>query len=459
MPNDFAFAGGLSGKSLRLNRRDWLRLCAAGVAGSSTSGWFGALADEAARRPERRRACILLWMSGGPSQLETFDLKPGHANGGPYKEIETAVPGIKVSQHLPHMARLAKHLAVVRSMSTKEGDHSRATSFAHCGYLPQGPIHYPTFGSLIAHELGSDEAEIPNFVSIAANRVFSPQAYDPGFLGARLAPLMVGRGAGAAAAPGGEGKDDDLKVEDLHPAREIAPEAVDARLEQLRAMNQRFFDRYGGPPALSYRAAYDRAVRLMKSEAASAFSLDEEPAAVRDAYGRNRFGQGCLLARRLVERGVPFVEVTLSGVDQQMLGWDTHAENFDRVRQLSQVLDPAWGTLTEDLQQRGLLENTLIVWMGEFGRTPKINPAGGRDHYPQVWSAVLAGGGIKGGQVVGKSSADGMTVEDRPVAIPDLLATICLGLGIDPQTQNVSNVGRPIRIVDPVAQPLKDIVG
>jgi uncharacterized protein (DUF1501 family) len=250
-----------------------------------------------------------------------------------------------------------------------------------------------------------------------------------------------------------------LKVEDLQPAREIAGAAVDARLEKLRALNGRFFDRYAGPPALSYSAAYDRAVRLMKSQAASAFSLDEEPAAVRDAYGRNRFGQGCLLARRLIERSVPFVEVTLSGADQQILGWDTHAENFDRVRQLSQVLDPAWGTLTEELSQRGLLENTLIVWMGEFGRTPKINQAGGRDHYPQVWSTVLAGGGIKGGQVVGKTSADGMEVEERPVAIPDLLATICLGLGIDPLTQNVSNVGRPIRIVDPAAQPLKEVVG
>ena len=438
----------------RLKRRDWLRLCAAGVAGTSTSGWFGALAEEIARRPDRRRVCILLWMSGGPSQIDTFDLKPGHANGGTFQEIETAVPGIKISQHLPKVARQVNHLALVRSMSTKEGDHARATSFAHCGYLPQGPIHYPTFGSLIAHELGSDDAELPNFVSIAPNRGLSPPSYDPGFLGARHAPLMVGSGPPAAGSTDG-----DLKVEDLQPAREIAGTVLDARLEKLRSLNGRFFDRYTGPPALSYSAAYERAVRLMKSQAASAFSLEEEPAAVRDAYGRNRFGQGCLLARRLIERGVPFVEVTLSGAEQQILGWDSHAENFDRVKQLSEILDPAWSALTEELAQRGLLEDTLIVWMGEFGRTPKINQAGGRDHYPQVWSTVLAGGGIKGGQVVGKTSADGMEVEERPVAIPDLLATICLGLGIDPLTQNVSNVGRPIRIVDPAAQPLKDILG
>jgi uncharacterized protein (DUF1501 family) len=437
------------GNAFSLSRRDWLRLSAAGLAGTSVSSWFSAFADEASRRPERRRACILLWMSGGPSQIDTFDLKPGHANGGSFKEIQTCVPGMNVSEHLPKLAKLAKHLAVVRSMSTKEGDHTRATSLSHCGYLPQGPVHYPTFGSLIANELGRDEAELPNFVSISPNRAISPASYDPGFLGAQLAPLMVGT----------SGSTEDLKVQDLEPARAIAAGTLDSRLEKLRSLNQRFFDRYSGPPALSYSAAYDHAVRLMRSQAASAFSLEEEPAVVREAYGKNRFGQGCLLARRLVERGVPFVEVTLGGIDQQMLGWDTHAENFDRVRQLSQILDPAWGTLVEDLEQRGLLQDTLVVWMGEFGRTPKINPTGGRDHYPQVWSSVLAGGGIKGGQVIGKSSADGMTVEDRPVVIPDLLSTICVGLGIDPLKSNISNVGRPIRIVDPAAQPIKEVVG
>src|SRR5262249_41513261 len=158
------------------------------------SGWFGALADEAARRPDRRRACILLWMSGGPSQMDTFDLKPGHANGGIYKEIEAGGSRVKISEQLPKGAGLAQHPGPVPSMSTKEGDHTRATSFAHCGYLPQGPIHYPTFGSLIANELGDDDAELPNFVSIAPNRALSPPSYDPGFLGARLAPLMVGGG-------------------------------------------------------------------------------------------------------------------------------------------------------------------------------------------------------------------------------------------------------------------------
>jgi uncharacterized protein (DUF1501 family) len=195
----------------------------------------------------------------------------------------------------------------------------------------------------------------------------------------------------------------------------------------------------------------------MRSEAAKALDLDDEPAEVREAYGRNRFGQGCLLARRLVERGVPFVEVTLGGVGAA--SWDTHAGNFETVKELSGILDPAWASLMAELKARGLLESTTIVWMGEFGRTPKINDNTGRDHYPNAWTTVLAGGGIRAGQVVGRTSADGTTVEERPVSVADLLATVYTALGIDPMTQNVSNVGRPIRLVDPAAVAIREIVG
>jgi uncharacterized protein (DUF1501 family) len=196
----------------------------------------------------------------------------------------------------------------------------------------------------------------------------------------------------------------------------------------------------------------------MRSAAARAFDLDEETPALRDAYGRNQFGQGCLLARRLVERGVPFVEVSLGGPMQNVFGWDTHQQNFDNVKRLSEILDPAWGTLMEDLHLRGMLDSTLIVWMGEFGRTPRINPNKGRDHYPNAFTTVLAGGGIKGGQAVGKTSADGTTVEDRKVSVPDFLATVCQALGVDPMKQNVSNVGRPIRIVDKAAVPIEEVL-
>jgi uncharacterized protein (DUF1501 family) len=197
----------------------------------------------------------------------------------------------------------------------------------------------------------------------------------------------------------------------------------------------------------------------MRSAAAAAFELDEEPASMRDAYGRTMFGQGCLLARRLVERGVPFVEVSLSSAEgAAAVGWDTHQQNFEAVQSLSQVLDPAWSALMDDLRSRRLLDSTLIVWMGEFGRTPKVNPQAGRDHFPNAWTTVLAGGGIKGGQVIGGTSPDGMQVLERPVSVPDFLATVCQALGIDPMTQNDSDVGRPIRIVDPKARPIQEVL-
>jgi uncharacterized protein (DUF1501 family) len=206
---------------------------------------------------------------------------------------------------------------------------------------------------------------------------------------------------------------------------------------------------------LSHQTAYLRAARLMRSSAARAFNLDEEPAALRDAYGRNQFGQGCLLARRLVERGVPFVEVSIGGRLGAM-AWDAHDNNFEVVRELSPVLDAAWATLLDDLTARGLLDSTVIVWMGEFGRAPKINESSGRDHHPNAWSTVLAGGGLRCGQVIGKTSPDGMAVVERPVSVADLLATVCHAVGIDPLKQNVSNVGRPIRIADKTARPIQE---
>jgi uncharacterized protein (DUF1501 family) len=340
-------------------------------------------------------------------------------------------------------------------MTAKEGDHGRATQFVRTGYVPGGPIHYPTLGSLVAKELGRPDAELPNFVSIAPNRTLSPAAYTAGFLGAGFAPLIVGERAQAAAA----GADDsNLIVEDIEPPAEISADIVNSRLKLLDSLNAHFLESSSDAPANSYKAAYERAVELMQSKLAAAFKLDEEPAVVRDAYGRTRFGQGCLLARRLVERGVPFVEVTLGAFADAAAGWDTHTDNFEQVRKLSGVLDPAWATLMRELAERGLLDSTLIVWMGEFGRTPQINSNGGRDHFPQAFSSVLAGGGIRGGQVIGKTSDDGMSVQDRPVTIPDFLATICHALGIDPTMQNTSDIGRPIRIVDPAAKPITEVL-
>jgi hypothetical protein len=443
----------------QLSRRDWLRLTAAGVVGYSASGWLEVLAQETAKSSQRKRSCILLWMSGGPSQTDTFDLKPGHQNGGPYKEIATSAPSMRISEHLPKIARHGHDMAIIRSMSTKEGDHGQATFLMHTGYRPQGPVDYPTLGSLVARELGNETSELPSFVSIAPFRSFSPAAFSSGFLGPQYAPLVVGE---MNFQPGGQGQvnyEQTLKVQDLATPRDVTARQADARIDLLRGLERDFVSQHPGVAPLSHQTAYERAVRLMHSAASKAFNLEEEPDVLRDAYGRNQFGQGCLLARRLVERGVPFVEVTLGGTAPgEVFGWDTHGQNFETVKRLSQVLDPAWGTLMTDLKARGLLESTLIVWMGEFGRTPKINPQRGRDHFPNAWSTALAGGGIKGGRVVGRTSPDGNTVVERPVGVSDFLATVCLALGIDPLKQNNSNVGRPIRIVDKSAQPIQEIL-
>jgi hypothetical protein len=433
-----------------------LRFSAAGVLGCSASGWLERLAAAAAEDPERKRACILLWMNGGPAQTDTFDLKPGHANGGPFQELDTTVPGLRFSEHLPLLAKQARHLALVRSMTSREGDHNRAAYYLRTGYRPEGAIQYPPLGALLSKELGGTEAALPGFVSIAPVLATSPATFTPGFLGPEYAPLIVGSQS-AANRPMPD-LDKTFRVQDLKPSSEIKQDNVDARVELLKGFEESFVAKHQSVPTLSHQAAYDRAVRLMRSSAAKAFDLDEEKTQLRDRYGRNLFGQGCLLARRLVERGVPFVEVTLNNAPGAPSAWDTHGQNFEQVQKLCEVLDPAWATLLEDLAERGLLETTLIVWMGEFGRTPRINRQQGRDHFPSAWSTVLCGGGIKGGTVHGKTSADGMTIKEAAVTVPDFLATVAKALGVDPTVQNISNIGRPIRIVDAAARPIEEVL-
>jgi hypothetical protein len=427
--------------------------------GASLCRWFPAFAESAAADPERRRACILLWMSGGPSQLDTFDPHPGHPNGGQFKPIDTSVPGIQICEHLPKVAQQMERIAIIRSMSTKEGDHDRATYLAHTGYLPQGPIRYPTLGSLFSKELAHPNADLPSFVAVAPNRFLSPGAFSPGFLGPQYAPLIVGD-PGLAPAPNMDAASN-LSVRNIELPAGIELPQSDARLRLLGVLDGNFQNSRAAFVGESHRTAYEKAVRMMRSSAVGAFNLDEEPAELRDAYGRNGFGDACLLARRLVERGVPFVEVSLNGVQGNAgIGWDTHNDNFNQVQQMCGVLDPAWATLLEDLNTRGMLDSTLVVWMGEFGRTPQIaEDRTGRDHFPAAWSTVLCGGGVRGGQVVGRTSDDGMEVADRPVNTADYLATLCVALGLDPTKQNMSNVGRPIRLADPEAKPLTEIVG
>jgi uncharacterized protein (DUF1501 family) len=412
------------------SRRDFERMCVASALGAAACPWLPRLAAAAGKKPAR--ACIVLWMSGGPSQTDTWDLKPGHKNGGPFKETATAVPGLRVSEHLPKLAAAAKDFGVIRSMTTKEGEHQRATQLLHTGQLPGGPVAYPALGSLWAKELGDPEHDLPSYVTVSPGGLTAN--IGAGFLGPQYAPMAV---SGISDDPNARAN---LSIDYLKPARPVAASDRDARRQLLSAMRADFEKRYGGDAAKAHAASYRKARKMIDTEAKGAFRLEEESAKLRDAYGRNRFGQGCLLARRLVERGVSFVEVTLDG-------WDTHVNNFDQVKALSRTLDPAFATLLADLKGRGMLANTLVVWMGEFGRTPRINPQAGRDHFPLAWSAVLAGAGVKGGQAVGSSGKDGGAVADRPVGVADFLVTVFTAVGVNPLTENHTFDGRPIPLV------------
>jgi uncharacterized protein (DUF1501 family) len=417
-----------------LNRRDVMKLAAAGVTSVSLSGWLNVLAQGAAARGLKTKSVVLLWMDGGPSHKDTFDLKPGTKDGGPYKAIQTSVPGIEISEHFPKFAEQMKHAAILRGMSTAEGAHGRAKYNMHTGYREgQGGVVYPSIGSIVAKELGNSEFALPSFVSIG-NR-----SYGAGFLGTKYQPLVVND-----AAKG---------VENLKPL--VSGTAFDNRVDLLEQMEKAFHRDYNASAGDAHRTTNQRAVTLMKSKEAKAFDISQESSSVRKAYGETRFGEGCLLARRLIETGVSFVEVSLGG-------WDTHQNNFDRVKQLSQQVDPAMSSLVNDLKERGLLDSTLVIWMGEFGRTPKINTRGekpGRDHYPRAWSSVMVGGGIKGGQVIGKTDAEGATVVDRKINAGDFLSTVCTVLGINFNKQYTTPNNRPVRIVDKGATPIKELIG
>lgn len=432
-------------RKLELSRRNLLRLSAAVTIGASQSSWLQGLAAGASATPQRNKSVIVLWLSGGPATIDMWDLKTGNENGGPYQGTDTNVAGIRISEHLPNLAKATDRLAIIRSMKTKEGDHGRATFLGVTGYTPVGALQFPAIGALVSKELGAEAADLPGYVSVNSRRNIGG-----GFLGPRYSPLQVGGGGrGQQNAPADDAAS--LKVPNLSRPDGVTEAGQRNRLELLTKMEQGFAPGADSRVVETMRSATAQAVSLMKPAAAKTFDLSDENEKLRDTYGRSSFGQGCLLARRLVERGVPFVEVTLDG-------WDTHAGNFDRVKQLSGTLDQGFAALLGDLQQRGLLDSTLILCMGEFGRTPKINGQAGRDHWPHSWSTVVAGCGIKGGQVVGKTSADGMTVEDRPVNVPDLLATVCTAVGINPMKQNISNVSRPIRIADPTAKVISEIL-
>ncbi|HSE39410.1 MAG TPA: DUF1501 domain-containing protein [Acidobacteriota bacterium] len=402
------------------SRRDILKFTIRGGLALSFSQVLG-VSTLFAGSAAKAKSCIVLWMAGGPSQIDTFDPKPGTSTGGEFKAISTAVSGIQISEHLPQVAKEMNDLAIIRSMTSKEGNHDRARYYVHTGYVPAGVTQHPSFGSVVAKELINKSQGLPAYVSI------NGPAAGAGLLGVNFAPFVV--------------RDAEKPPENLSYAGHVTKDRFENRMKLLDAVNSQFRSNHQQEQLAKKEAIYQRAIDLMNSPSLTAFDVEKEPSTVRDRYGRTKTGAAFLMARRLIENGVKFVEVEMSG-------WDTHSDNFTETSTLMKELDPAYASLICDLRERGLLESTLVVWMGEFGRTPKINAKAGRDHWPQNWCAVLAGGGIRGGQVVGATDQTGMSIEYRPVTVPDLYSTLCHCLGIDDTKYNSSPLGRPIRIVD-----------
>ncbi len=412
-----------------MDRRGFIRVGMGGLFSLMLAQWLDPTRQAHAQGVKgKAKACILLWMNGGPSHLDTFDPKPGASTGGPFKAIDTSAKGVQICEHLPQVAEQAHHLAIIRSLTSKEGNHDRAQYLMHTGYAPTASVKHPSLGAWVSKELGDPQFDLPNFVSVRGPSIGA------GFLGVAHGPFVV--------------QNPSQPPQDVAYAQNVNQTRFSKRLSAADFLEKQFAQETGDEKVKERDDVYTRAIKMMHSPHLKAFNISEEPEAVRQAYGDSDFGRGCLLARRLVESGVKFVEVVLDG-------WDTHQDNFTRTQNLMKQVDPAMATLIKELNERKLLDSTLVVWMGEFGRTPRINGNEGRDHYPQAWSAVLAGGGIRGGIAYGATDSDGSRVIEKPLTVPDYFATISTALGMDPKKVYISNVGRPIAITDkgaPVAE-------
>ena len=402
-----------------MSRRHFMQHMAGSSAAMGASLTMGnAIYANAEEMKKNRKSAILLWMGGGPATIDIWDLKPGAPTGGPFKPISTTGEG-QICEHMPMMAQQMKHMSIVRSMSTREADHNRGRYYMHTGFVPNPNIEHPGYGSVIAHELAEQrpELEIPPFVSIGG------ASSGPGFLGMAWSPFSV--------TSNGQVRNLNMKLEESR---------LRQRMVALGAIESGFETRTRDLPAAEHSKVLRKTFDLMTSDQMEAFRVEKEPQEVKERYGTDRFGQGCLLARRLVEAGVPFVEVDLGG-------WDNHNGIHDILQnQRLPVLDRAMSALTEDLAQRGMLEDTVIMWMGEFGRTPRINQNAGRDHFARAWSCVVGGGKLNGGRVVGETSNDGSAVETEPYSSEDLMTTVCQGLGISTEKTFTSKNGRPMKI-------------
>jgi len=398
-----------------VSRRSLLKGTLATASGASVLNWGGLFQSQAIAEAAKRKKkhCILLWLNGGCSQFETFDMKIGRSTGGMFRDISTNLPGARVCELMPAISQRMDKLTVIRSMRTSQIDHPGGIYLMHTGYARAANVRFPEMGAIIAKYCGSPEADLPDFVKIS-----SQGNAGAGFLGPRYQPFSLGR----------DGNLPPFSTSQLTPEKE-------SRRHSLRDFIEEQFARtHKADPARMHREAYDRARRLQNVR--HVFDTDDEWAKYGDKYGNTKFGRRCMIARRLVEEGVSFVEVGQSG-------YDTHGDNFTGHKSLVPTMDRAWSALLDDLEERGLLQDTLVVWMGEIGRTPLINNRSGRDHYVRSWSTALAGGGVKGGLVYGESDQDGIDVKDNPVTEGDFFGTIYKALGVDPETENYSGV-RPV---------------
>ncbi len=427
-----------------VSRRDFLRV------GALSAGAVGlTLADTlrlhgGAKPGGNDVNCIMLFLVGGPSHLDTWDLKPDAPDTvrGPFKPIQTNVPGIEIGEHFPLMARQADQYALLRSVHHKSAPiHETGHQMMQTGYLCRAGIEYPHYGSVVSHLKGRTASGLPPFVvlrgPIGNTGVSVGHGQTAGYLGGRHEPFFV----------------HDYQIAEMNAAGGFDPARLGARNELVDCVDDlhRAFDATDSRDPANQRAF----ANLFASNAKKAFDIEQERTEIRDRYGRNTFGQSCLLARRLIESGVRFVTVNMFDTVFSELTWDMHADGGslnvtlnDYKETLCPMFDLAYSALLDDLNQRSMLDNTLVVAMGEFGRTPLLNPRGGRDHWPGVWSILFAGANVKGGQVIGSSDKQGASPKDRPITPPEVAASIYKALGIDLDSQLPAPDGRPMPLVE-----------
>ena len=417
----------MSCKGYKMTRRAMMGATGATVLGLSVRDLIAYAGSSHAPTAEH---VILFWNGGGMSHVDTWDPKPGRPVQGDLEPINTTVPGIQISEIFPQVAQQMEHAALIRSIAGTQGDHGRATYNLQTSYLPGPNLRHPGFGSVVAHEL-DQKGDLPTYVSI------SGQAPRAGYLGQKCEAYYV-------SAPGD--KDPYLAFPEG-----IAEVRGNRRLEVLEKYNKKFASKNDDPRLSATQTSIDDAVRLMRSPALEAFELQKVPSETLERYGDTAFGRGALLARRLVENGVRFVQVNRGG-------FDTHSNNFPAMQAHGDVMDRALASLIQDLKDRGMLDKTLIMMVSEFGRTPRINDNAGRDHWAAVFSCFMAGGGIKGGQVIGSSDEDAMRPQDRPVEVADLHATLCYALGINHEKEVMTPLQRPMKLVDG-GSPVMELFG